>query len=54
MANPKKRTDKAESPRALVTTRLKGITKRKFFEEVQRTSATEATLARDIITKYYL
>jgi hypothetical protein len=54
MANPTKRTDKKESPVARVTTFLKGKTKRKFFESMEKTGQTEGSLARDIITKYYL
>tara|TARA_R110002033_G_scaffold60198_3_gene110282 strand:- start:2743 stop:2907 length:165 start_codon:yes stop_codon:yes gene_type:complete len=54
MANPKKRTDKKEMPVARVTMFLKGLPKRRFFEEMERTGQTEGNLARTIVTKYFL
>tara|TARA_Y100000310_G_C20591322_1_gene768172 strand:+ start:813 stop:977 length:165 start_codon:yes stop_codon:yes gene_type:complete len=54
MANPTKRTDKKEQTLARVTIFLKGISKRKFFEELERTGRTESSLGKEIITKYYL
>lgn len=38
---------------ARVTVCLKGTTKNKFFEEVERTGIDEAKLARRIIANYY-
>lgn len=54
MAKHDRKDNKAELPIARVTTLIKGMTKRKFFEEMKRRNQTEANLAREIITKHYL
>jgi hypothetical protein len=54
MANPTKRTDKKEQPRARVTVFLTGLTKRKFFEECEKKGMGESQLGREIIIKHYL
>jgi hypothetical protein len=46
--------NKQDHLRAKVTTRLFGITKKKFFADVQLKNISEAELAREIITKHYL
>ena len=53
MANPERRTDKKDLPLARVTVFLKGETKKKFFNEVERTEHREGTLAKEIIERHY-
>jgi hypothetical protein len=49
-----KKKNKKNLPTARVTTQLKGITKKKFFEDMERRDIPESHLANEIITKYYL
>ena len=45
--------EKKQSFKARVTVDLQGETKRKFFEEVERTGIKESKLAREIISQHY-
>jgi hypothetical protein len=54
MAHHDKKKNKQNLPIARVTTHLKGITKKRFFDELELKQITESQLANEIITKHYL
>jgi hypothetical protein len=54
MGKHDKKQNKENLPIARVTTFIKGLTKKKFFEDIKRQGTTESKLAEEIITKHYL
>jgi hypothetical protein len=54
MGKHDKKENKKNLPIARVTTHIKGMTKKLFFEDVERQGTTEGKLANEIITKFYI